>query len=169
MTNRTRVRTPRRTKSWANDEASNESLAANAAELNDLLATYYTGRGVTSVPGMTVMKIIGHIAVKCNTASGRVDVRMGIRTDLSTITSGDFPKPYLVDSNWLWQERVLDQNLMSNNLASGVVNKHRFEIDVSGRRILRSVADRLWLYIFNDDATDTIAYDYSLRVLLALP
>ena len=169
MTNRQRVKTPRRIKDWANAEFLDEGLAASAPSKRDLLATYYLGRGVNSVPGLTVMRIIGHMAVKCNTTGGTIDTRFGIRVTDKDVDVTDMPKPFQDNASWLWQERILDANLGASIGGTNIVNWHRIDMDVGSRRRLKAVDDRLWFYSFNDDATDAISVTYSLRVLLALP
>ena len=169
MTQRTRTRTPRRIKSWANSELITESLGSNARQLHDVLGGYYTGRGVTSVPGVTVMRIIGQIGVKSNAAGGNVDVHFGFRIADKDADLAAFPVPYLDDADWLWQGRVNDDNFITWNGTLTVVNHHMIPLDVGSRRRLRTVDDRLFLFTFNSDATDTIRTTLSTRTLLALP
>ena len=169
MTTRNRARTPRRVKDWASVDFENEGLAANAAEISDVLATYYSDRGVTSIPGITVMRIIGMMTCQSNVISGNLDLHFGIRVANSGVSATTFPTPYRDPANWLWTERVLDKNFLSNSLSVGVTNRHRFEVDVGSRRRLRSVEDRLFFYGFNSDATSIASYSYHLRILLALP
>jgi len=121
------------------------------------------------MPGETIMRMIGHITVKSNSNAGVVDAHFGIRLADKDVTSALFPIPYQDNSNWMWQERVLDNNLLSNDLVTGVANRHRFEVDVSSRRRLRSADERAFFYCFNSDATDSISFSYHLRILLALP
>ena len=169
MTTRTRTRTPRRIKSWADVEHRNEALGANGKELSNLLVDYYTARGQTSAPGATVMRIIGSVTVKSNVASGQVDVHFGIKVVDKDFSSASIPVPYLEQSSWLWTERIIDTNLMSFDGTNGAVNRHRIALDVGSRRRLHAADDRLMFYIFNSDATNAIAYSYDLRILLALP
>ena len=170
MTNRqTRTRTPRRVKSWGNKETVTETLGANAKQLVDLLGGYYAGRGVTSVPGITSMRQIGHVAVKSLVAGGMIDVHFGIRVADKDVDVNLFPIPSLDDASWLWQYRLIDQNLLSTDGTAGVVNFHIINIDSKARRKLRAVDDRLWFYTFNSDATDGIFTWINIRTLLALP
>ncbi len=169
MTQRTRTRTPRRVKDWADIEVRNESLSANGKQLSSVLNTYYLARGVSSVPGLTVMRIIGSVTVKSNSIQGSVDVHFGIRVADKDVDIADFPVPYIDSASWMWIDRVIDTNLLNTDGAVGVIRRHRIDLDVGSRRRLRAVDDRLRFFAFNSDATNSIAYSFSLRVLLALP
>ena len=169
MTSRNRVRTPRRIKDWANSEVVVETIAANQTFLHSVLGPYYSNRGVNSIPGLTIMKIIGHLTVRTNNIGGDIDMHFGMRLANKDVSVTSYPIPYVDDSNWMWQERVLDTNFLMNNGATGVVVRHRLEVDLGARRKLQNVEERLFFSAFNSDATDSARYSFHFRVLLALP
>ncbi len=169
MTTRTRVRTPRRRKDWGNSELVTETLAANGKQLHDALGGYYSGRGVNSVPDVTVMRMIGSIHVRSTVAAGNVDVHFGLIIRDKAQNTADMPVPFIDDSDWLWQYRIVDDNFLTWDGTSKSNNFHRIDLDIKAKRRITNPDDRLFLFTFNSDATDPIKTVLSTRTLLALP
>jgi len=168
MTNRTRTRTPRRIKDWAHRELQTETLAANATQTNDLLTGWYADRGVTSVPGVTVMRVVGQMYVHSVAVAGVVDVNVGILV-LNKDFTGVAPLPYLDTAQWLWTFKFFGKNVLESNSAAGHTGFHMVSFDVKARRRIRHADERLFFITFNSDATDAIKMHLTARILLALP
>lgn len=186
MTTRTIVRTPRRRKLWANRSTFIPVSDTQTPQMDDQLDPTFTDLGLTNMAGVTVMRMVGAIAITQWISGAAVPtyntIRLGwawIDQNLAAASPGDaqIPKPVVNgtrQTRWYHQEIMggLEQVapiVVSTPLGdSGDQYRH---IDVTNMHKQRGADQRFMLVIHHDLASEanTMAVRIDLSYLIALP
>ena len=109
MSRRPLVRTPRKRKAWADFITGTGLDGTTNQQSFDILDTYKTDMGVSSIAGTTCMRVLGHVRLlfKAAASTPAVDlVKLGICWADDSLAASTQPEPLAGgyrEGQWLWQ------------------------------------------------------------------
>lgn len=189
MVNRNRpiIRTARRQKIWAGFHAIVDLDVIAGPTPHDMLEDAATDLGVTSLTGVTVMRVVGFMQLvqwvngATTPALNTVRWAMGWNDRLisaATGSSGLAPKPQqsgVRDSRWYQQGTLmaLEQSapVVVNTPLSGTGDGYRTDIDLRNMQKAPTADSKFNLWIHQDPAIEeeTMRLQCALNIMLALP
>ena len=189
VSQRTRIRTPRRRKVWAQF---NQSIAVDGSSptVEDMLETYYSDLGAGQQGGLTLMRMVGSLQLTDWTAGATSqsigDVRVGVAwLDRNVASAGDgdaqIPEPLqdgVRETNWIQQWKLTGIEQGSADVATGRPAQPQLDrlsyitdIDVTQQRRQPNASARLAMVVTRPGTfeSNTMVLEAELSLLLALP
>ena len=186
----TRVRTPRRRKTWAQfNETTVLGSGTSTPKAIDMLGAYYSDLGAGQQGGLTVMRIVGDIRLTQWTGSvastpDYEEIRIGVAwLDRLVADAGDgdaqIPEALqdgIRETNWIQQWKLGGLEAGTGPIVGfplePVVEEISFkQVDVTQQRKQPNAGSRLTMVVSGGSGyeVNTVAFQAELSILLALP